>query len=485
VRRLHLGLLIHLCLLASGPAAQASEALPAGRVGEHIRGYLDAVNADDGGGPARFRDNDIATAFAESVPPTAFARYFTNLRHATGGVELVAVKMKTGSPDIAELALRDRIYGALHGLELTFEPDGEQRVTEFEPGPAPAWALATTPKLSPDQIAAETEALVERGCAAGVFSGAILVAHGDEVLVEAACGEADKRHHVKNDVDTRFNLGSMNKMFTAVAVMQLVDAGKVSLDDPLDKYVDESWLPNAVASRITIRQLLAHRSGLGEFTSSDFRTAGRGLYRRLSDYKPLLSQATLAFEPGSRFSYSDLGMMFLGVVIEQASGEDYFDYVRVHVFAPAGMTRTGSYAQDEPTEDLAAGYGYAPDSPYGWRDNAALSPFRGMPAGGGYSTVGDLYRFARALRNGTLVSGDSLRLLWARQPTANYGAGFEVHETAAGKIVGHSGLFAGVSTRLELYLDKDYTAVVLGNIDAAAPTLMDALREPIARAARR
>jgi hypothetical protein len=146
------------------------------------------------------------------------------------------------------------------------------------------------------------------------------------------------------------------------------------------------------------------------------------------------------------------------------------------------MSDTGSAPMDEPVADLAMGYWRGPK---GWRENSFRQLFRGGPAGGGYSTVGDLYAFAKALQTGKLVSPASLNTLWTDHAPNEYGAGFEIQTTAAGKVVGHSGAAKGVSARLSLYLDKDYVVVVLSNIDRGGPALNDVLTAEIASAGRR
>lgn len=446
---------------------------------DHVRAYVAAVNAGDVVGVQRFRDSSITSAFAQEQPLDAFVQYFANQKRTTGGVELVDIRI---TPGLAEAALRDRIYGGLRGVKLVLEPGSEQRVRELEPGPAPAWTVVAGPPRSPEVIAARARELVRRGCEAEVFSGAVLVAHGDAVLVQTACGEANRRYRVANTPATRFNLGSMNKMITAVAVMQLVEAGKIKLVDRLSKYVDESWLPRAVADQITIAQLLGHTSGLGDFKDDGWEDRPRDAYRDLADFKPLVRTEKLAFPPGSKFEYSNTGMLMLGVVIEAASGEDYYGYVQRHVYDVAGMSSTGSAPMDEPVADLAMGYWRGSE---GWRENSFRQLFRGGPAGGGYSTVGDLYGFARALQVGKLVSPASLNTLWADHPPNEYGAGFEIQTTAAGKVVGHSGAAKGVSARLSLYLDKDYVVVVLSNLDRGGPALNDILTAEIASAGQR
>ena len=178
------------------------------------------------------------------------------------------------------------------------------------------------------EMVREVASLLDRACDQDTFSGTVLVAKGEEVLFTHACGEASKRFHVPNNIDTKFNLGSMNKMFTSTAVMQLVDRGVLSLSDTLSKFIDESWLPRSVSDQITIHHLLTHTSGLGSYFNQTYWESSRELFRDLGDYKPLIRDERPAFEPGTDYQYSNTGMFLLGVVIESATGTDYFDQIR-------------------------------------------------------------------------------------------------------------------------------------------------------------
>lgn len=468
---------MRLLLLASCLAVMASPCSAQSSAADRVRAYVAAVNAADEASVLRFREG-VTPAFAQEQPLNAFVQYFADQHRLTGGLDVVEVR---STPGQAEAVLKDRVYGGLRGLKLILERGGDQRVSDLEPGPAPTWAVVAGPKLTSAAVAKRARALVQRGCEAEVFAGAVLVARGDTVLFQTACGEASRRYHVSNTPATRFNLGSINKMITAVAVMQLIEAGKLRLDAPLSQYADETWLPRSISSQITIAQLLGHTSGLGDFMDDGWEDRPPNAYRELADFKPLVRTEKLAFAPGSRFEYSNTGMLMLGVVIEVTSGEDYYTYVQRHIHERAGMTATGSAPMDDPVENLAMGYWFGPK---GWRENSFRQLFRGGPAGGGYSTVGDLYRFARALQTGKLVSPTTLNTLWTDHPPNAYGAGFEIQETAAGKVVGHSGAAKGVSGRLSLYLDNGYVVVVLSNIDRGAPALNDVLTAEIARARR-
>lgn len=148
-----------------------------------------------------------------------------------------------------------------------------------------------------------------------------------------------------NRTDTRFNLGSMTKMFTAVAIAQLAELGKLSFHDPISRHLPD--YPNeAVASKVTIHHLLTHTSGMGDYQNEKFY-ARLDQLRTLSDLVPLFVNDPLAFESGAKWDYSNAGFVVLGLIIEKVSGQDYFTYVKQHVFKPAGMTSTDFYERDK------------------------------------------------------------------------------------------------------------------------------------------
>jgi CubicO group peptidase (beta-lactamase class C family) len=330
--------------------------------------------------------------------------------------------------------------------------------------------------LSPAVEAAlkdKLQALFSTVCSKDEFSGVYVVARGNHVISEAACGEASKRYHVANTMDTIFNVASVGKMFTAVAIGQLADAGRLSYADPVSKYVDASWLSPEVAKKITIGQLLSHTSGLGNIFTNKFINGPymqMAAMRNLADYKPFTRDATLEFAPGSNYLYSNMGMFFLGVIIEKVSGQDYFDYVRQHVFLATGMNSTDNYIRDEGTENLATGYISTRGATASRKENTVLIPVRGGPYGIGYSNAPDLLRFADALQTGKLLKPATRQLFWqdqtaGRADKGSYGYGFELRSSKLGKIVGHSGQFPGISSNLDMYLDAGYTVVVVSNYE--------------------
>lgn len=277
------------------------------------------------------------------------------------------------------------------------------------------------------------------------FSGAVLLALDGQPVFERAYGLADREARRPNDVETAFNLGSINKVFTATAIRQLAAAGTIDLDSTLARYWPD--YPNAdVARRVTIRQLLQHRSGIGGNIFGAPAGGTRSDVRRLRDYLPLFVTEPLQFEPGSRMQYSNAGYVVLGLVIERLSGEDYYDYVRQHVYDPAGMTRTAHWPVDSLPPNTAVGYTTenAGGSPAGARHrNSALLPGRGSSAGGGYSTAHDLLRFLQALRGGRIPAGPPPGL-------------------------GIAGGAPGLNAAVEGDLPGGYDLIVLANLDPPA-----------------
>jgi CubicO group peptidase (beta-lactamase class C family) len=288
---------------------------------------------------------------------------------------------------------------------------------------------------------------------------------------------ASRAFQAPNRLDTKFNLGSMNKMFTAVAVAQLAQQGKLAFDDPLIKHLPD--YPNQeIAKKITIHQLLTHTSGLGDYFTDKFMETSKDRFRTIKDFFPLFVDKPLTGEPGKAFRYSNAGFMVLGAVVERVSGENYFDYVRNHVYKPAGMINTDAYEMDRDTPNLAIGYtqGHLPDTgaAEGLRNNLFLHVVKGGPAGGGFSTVEDLLRFDIALRTGKLLDKKHADLVLTgkvspgRRGNAKYAYGFSDEKYRDTRIVGHGGGFPGINSQLDIYLDKGYTVAVMSNYDPPA-----------------
>ena len=310
------------------------------------------------------------------------------------------------------------------------------------------------------------------------FSGAVLVAKDQTILFQRAYGMANQSEQIANQIDTRFNLASMNKMFTAVAVVQLAEQGKLAFEDPISVYLPE--YPREIAEKVTIHHLLTHTSGLGWLWTKRFWNERfvevRTHLLRIDDYLPLFRDEPLTFEPGEKFQYSNAGFVVLGAIIERVSGQEYWTYVHEHISEPAAMYNTDAYDLDHPLPNQAIGYTYLNrnlEHEMGpRRSNLFQWVVRGGPSGGGFSTVEDLFKFSLAVRNHHLLSPISTALLLTGRverpdkPGVTYAYGWENRLINGHRIVGHSGGAWGISTHLDLYLDLGYTVVVLANYDA-------------------
>jgi D-alanyl-D-alanine carboxypeptidase len=313
----------------------------------------------------------------------------------------------------------------------------------------------------------------------GEFSGAVLVARKGTILLQKAWGRADRKTGIPNTPETKFRIGSMNKMFTAVATMQLVERGKLELDEPIGTYLRD--YPNKdVASKVTVRHLLTHSGGTGDIFGPEFER-NRLRLREHVDYVKLYGSRGLVHEPNARFEYSNYGFVLLGALIEAVSGASYYDYVDDNVLRPAGMASTGSLPESVDVPGRAVGYTRPfPGSDAEWRPNTGTLPYRGTAAGGGYSTVEDLMRFADALSSGKLVSKATLAEM-TRQRQPGYGYGFGVQGDGALRSYGHGGGAPGMNGELRVYPELGYVVVCLSNVDPpAASGLVEffALRMP-------
>ena len=351
---------------------------------------------------------------------------------------------------------------------IRFQPVGRDpggRVALLSPHtPSRAHDLAVHRMTQADAVKALADHAQERA-RADEFAGAVLVARHDKVLLQDAWGRADRKAGTTNTPATRFRIGSMNKMFTAVATLQLVQAHKLALDDPIGQYLP--GYPNKeVAAKVTVRHLLTHTGGTGDIFGPEFDQHRRQL-REHRDYLKLYGSRGLTHEPGARFEYSNYGFVLLGAIIEQVSGMSYDDYVDEHVFRPAGMTSTGSLPESTHVPDRAVGYMRASRTGGAWMPNTDTLPWRGTAAGGGYSTVGDLLRFAHALRAGRLISKATLAEA-TRPHQQQYGYGFGVQGEGRLRSYGHGGGAPGMNGELRVFPQLGYVVVSLSNLDPPA-----------------
>jgi CubicO group peptidase (beta-lactamase class C family) len=351
-------------------------------------------------------------------------------------------------------------------LRFDFDPEPPHRIASFGIGPDEGEAggqelppLELPASRAPEATAAALTAWFDLLYREHGFSGAALVVSGDRTLLEDAWGLADRRWGVPNRIDTRFDLGSINKSFTQILIGRLLADSSLDLDDTLAELLPEYPNPEP-ARKITVRHLLEHSSGLPDIFGPAFQESSKALYRTPRDYFPLFAGRELDFEPGRGHRYSNSGFMVLGAIIEAITGKPYPEVVEEWVFEPAGMTSAGFFARDEPVSNVAEGY--TPRRSDGrLTSNVFRLPVIGSPAGSAYASVRDLLAFDTALRHHRLLSA-SWTAWYFGGPAPALGAGAADPEPAK-NAVGIAGGAPGVSAVMES--DGDVAVIVLSNFD--------------------
>ena len=256
-----------------------------------------------------------------------------------------------------------------------------------------------------EQQIAEINNLIEDLSRHDAFSGTVLIAKDDDIIYQKSTGLSNKEKNTQNNIETKFCIGSMNKMFTSVAIAQLVEKGKLNFTDKLITHLPN--LPQKTFGDITIEQLLTHSAGTGDFFAFPKFETIADTAKTISTYVNIGIDEPLLFKPGSKVKYSNYGFVLLGAVIEKVSNMTYYDYVKKNIFDVADMKNTDSYERDMMHENLAIGYALPPQMPNQGpmliekdikrENNNKLLEVKGNSAGGGYSTVLDLNKFSKAL----------------------------------------------------------------------------------------
>jgi len=332
----------------------------------------------------------------------------------------------------------------------------------------PAIAASAAERATPIPIlASKVDSLARRFEQEDRFSGVLIIAHDGKPLFVHAYGFADREKRIRIEPETSFYLASVGKMFTAVAVLQLVSSGHLSLDDTVGKILPD--YPNhEIATKVTVRQLLTHSGGTGDipiFSKDD--AENRQSLRTVADYVQKLGSRPPEFEPGSKQSYSNYGFIILGQMIERVSGQSYYDYVRDHIFQPADMKHSGFPLRDEPAPSVATGYTAADwdlSSATTLRPNIGTLPWRGSPAGGGVASAPDLLRFLNAFEAGKLVPVALFQQAITPQVPGE-SLGFWLDGEGKTFRWAHGGGAWGMNADVRVYPNTGYTIICLANRD--------------------
>jgi CubicO group peptidase (beta-lactamase class C family) len=462
-------------------AAPALGVAPMSPAVERAVELLEVVTGGDHGAMEAYVDHAFAPDFMRSPPREAHLNFMARLRDGTGGLRIETVA--ASAPDEATVIYHTPLTGEWHELRVQVEPQAPHRITRLDPprgAPPPRVGGPEPRELTDAQAAVELHAYVRRLADADVFSGSVLVARRGAVVFESAYGAASREFGAANAPDTRFIIGSVNKMFTAVALLQMMEQGRLSLEDPVEMHLP-GVLPEDIARRVRIEHLLTHTSGLGDFLfTPEMMRRSRADFRNIADYLSQLAEARLRFEPGAGWWYSNAGFLLLGAIVEAVSGQGYDEYVAEHVFGPAGMTATGAPELDLVPVGLASTYQreFAGGRPR-FRSDRYMQPVRGTPAGGGFSTAADLNRFMQALHANRLLSPETTRLMLSPKPELGsnlYGLGAQMFAPEAQR-VGHTGGGPGTSARVELDLENELVIVILGNQNTGSSSVHRRIRQ--------
>lgn len=445
--------------VAAAPSTTVPDT-PVGRVGSEL---IHHVNNDTPEQIRAWAPTVLSPAFDKDAA-TSFVNGLVSAVRDSGGVDLTKAHVQQG---MLVLTVKARRSGQLVMFILADDPaqPGKLTLADLMPMDDPA-LYADWPKtaVSPAQMSSLISNALDRLVRTNDFSGCVTVVNGGKTVFDECRGLAERRFNVPIDHETKFRVASITKMFTAVAIGQLVESGKLSWDSTLAQLVPE-YADQAAAKNITVWQLLHHTSGLGDYLVPEF-FAHREKFINPADYLDFIARQPKVGEPGKDWSYSNSGYVLLGRIIENVSHESYFDFIQRRVFAAAGMQSSGFSTLDEVTPKLAVGYFH--ESPFSseWKANWMKIPFMSAPAGDSYSTNADLLRFAQALRGGKLLKAHTLTSMFEDAVPAgpgSYAAGFGQRLSHGRHIRGHQGGSEGVTTDLAMIWETGGAVALTSN----------------------
>ncbi|MBS0568367.1 MAG: beta-lactamase family protein [Proteobacteria bacterium] len=459
---------------AAGP--QLEVRLPDTGPGRLADGWLKVCRTHDAVKIKAWTLAHLSVETAKHAPVDAIAQQEAETCSLNGGYRVAEIKRSEDQAvEWSMVGLKTSIW-----YQMKFDADASGKIMNAGIWPIMPAESALPKDLSDSALATQVKSIVAQRAKLGLFSGIVSVARGTQVIASASGGYANREKKTPITGSTQFALGSMGKMFTAAAVGQLVDQGKMTLDDNVGKFFPD--YPNqSVRDKVTMRMLLSHTAGMGDFLRKATPAMVKEGIKRASEIMPLFDKDEPLFEPGTKWDYSNAGLALVGAIVEKASGEDYPDYLRKHIFAVAGMTNSDPNNIPHTSSLLATPYTKMTEKgrSLDWHATEPGMGLVGTPAGGALSTADDLIRFADALRNGKLVSKAVFAEMTKPWRTSeHYGLAMEIEDVFDRPVVGHGGGFPGVSTHLYLLLDSPYTVVVLANQDSPYAVMELANQDP-------
>lgn len=372
------------------------------------------------------------------------------------GLKLVAVTKST--PTSVEAELRDRWSDATTRITIHVEPKPPHRIVSADFAPPSVDYDRITPFVSEHDLMKAVAARVRDQARAKRFSGIVVVARGDRIVTAAASADVLRERPGCEAQHLQFNLASMGKMATAVGILQQHDAGRLALSDPLSKYLPE-YANRAFADQVTLRQLLNHTGGAGDFFVDEVAQQ-RETLTSISQLIALLDDRKPEFDPpGLRYAYSNFGFVLLGRVLEVVTGISWDRYVDQRV-----LRRTGS----ESACQLELPGMTRSDDGVAWILRKPGLERMPTPAGGIAASASELITFINGVRKHDLVSRRAKDLLWTGTvdiPGGRYALGFQHRERAGLVYIGHGGAAPGINNALDLYPASGYVVIVLNRLD--------------------
>lgn len=451
-----------LVLLAAGATGAVSARQgPSPEVRARIDAFVKGVNADTADGFEAMAQANFTPGMLARRTAADREQMFRRLKSDFG---TMTVERVMRNDDTLELRVKGST-GIQATIALDLEAAAPFRIMSMrvELGDAESRQslppVPVTGAMTADQLASTLDGYVAPMAAADTFSGTILVAKAGVPVFQKAYGLADRDKRVANTMATRFNIGSINKMFTKTAIAQLVAKGTLSLDDTIGKLLPD--YPDPQARTATVAQLLGHTAGIADFFGEKFDGADKTRFRSNRDYYQFVSGLPMTFAPGTRRQYCNGCYIVLGEIVARASGLAYEDYIAQHVFQPAGMKTAAFLHTDQPAERMAIGYTHqSPNGPQNLHNNVSMHGVAGSGAGGAYASAADLLAFADALRHERLL--DTTMTNWFFGPDGGPVAAGGAGDRSLGVAGGAPGLNASLET------DASWDVVVLANLDPPA-----------------
>lgn len=456
---------ITLCLIAWAGlvSAQAPSSPPTAEVRARVETFVAALSSTPQAFEAMAREH-CTPGFLERRSADERAQMLTRLR---GDFGVMRVESMRSTDEGVEVEVSGST--GMHGrLMLALEPDPTRRIDRMGIAVEAGGSRRDAPDRPNVPISsAMDEATLSQaldGYLTGLssrdeFSGVVLVHRGGRTVFNKAYGEADRDAHLPNTPTTRFNIGSINKSFTTVAITRLIGEGKVKRSDTIGNLLPD--YPNADARTATVQQLLDHQGGIADFFGPAYAATPKNSLRSNRDYYQLVAPQPLTFAPGTSRRYCNGCYIVLGEIVARVTGQSYEDYVAQHVFRPAGMTTAGFLRTETKGAQVAQGYTRRSGAGDDLRPNTGMHGHGGSAAGGAYASAADLLAFVQALQGNRLLT---------REQTASIGGG------RLGIAGGAPGLNASVEA------DEEVVVIVLANLD---PPHAEQLAAGIARQLRR